>query len=100
MSHDSSFRADIADFHRQAETLFTALSAGDSDAQWRVKWEHPRAGERQFARRGCPGGPAADDARIVRLGAGQDVHGDILGRSAFGLAGRARFARAEGKART
>jgi ankyrin repeat protein len=22
--------------------LFAALSAGDSDAQWRVKWEHPR----------------------------------------------------------
>jgi len=44
MNHDAVFRVDIADFHRQAETLFAALSAGDSDAQWRVKWEHPRFG--------------------------------------------------------
>jgi hypothetical protein len=42
MNHDSPPRADIADLQRQAETLFAALSAGDSDAQWRVKLEHPR----------------------------------------------------------
>ena len=64
MSHDSSFRADIADFHRQAETLFTALSAGDSDAQWRVKWEHPR-----FSGKTIDSVQAAtldlDDARLV-----------------------------------
>ncbi len=44
MNHDTAFRADIADFQRQAETLFAALSAGDSDAAWRFKWEHPRFG--------------------------------------------------------
>ena len=64
MSHDSPFRADIADFHRQAETLFTALSAGDSDAQWRAKWEHPR-----FSGKTIDSVQAAtldlDDARLV-----------------------------------
>ena len=37
MNHDTAYRADIADFQRQAETLFAAWSAGDSDAQWRAQ---------------------------------------------------------------
>ncbi len=95
---------------------------GRLDFPSRFEQQHTRASEHQFARGGRPGGPAADHACVVRLGAGQNVHRDILGRarsaraerrSAFGLArggarirsggalglwprgGRAHFVRAE-----
>jgi hypothetical protein len=46
MNHDTAYRADIADFQRQAETLLSALKSGDNDAAWRVKWEHPASAAR------------------------------------------------------
>ncbi len=30
------------DYQQQAEALFAALNAGDENAAWRFKWEHPR----------------------------------------------------------
>ncbi|HQR05879.1 MAG TPA: ankyrin repeat domain-containing protein [Gemmatales bacterium] len=36
------FDASLADYQQQAESLFAALQSGNSDAQWRFKWMHPR----------------------------------------------------------
>lgn len=36
------FNATVADYQREAETLFAALQSGDESAGWRFKWEHPR----------------------------------------------------------
>jgi ankyrin repeat protein len=36
------FRASLAEYQHQAQSLLDALKSGDEDAQWRFKWEHPR----------------------------------------------------------
>jgi hypothetical protein len=36
------FRAMLAEYQQQAERLYAALQAGDSDARWNFKWMHPR----------------------------------------------------------
>lgn len=36
------YRAPRQDYEREAEALFSALTAGDREVQWRFKWEHPR----------------------------------------------------------
>lgn len=54
----------IADAEAQAEQLFTALNAGDMDAAWRFKWEHPRfAGQTVDTVRAAT--LTLDDARLV-----------------------------------
>src|SRR5262245_22894713 len=37
-----SFDATLEEYEQQARALFDALEAGDEEAQWRVKWVHPR----------------------------------------------------------
>lgn len=36
------YDASLTEYQHQAESLFTALQAGDEVAQWRFKWMHPR----------------------------------------------------------
>ncbi len=49
--------AAIREYEQAAAALFLALSAGDDDAQWRVKWQHPR-----FR------GKSVDEVRAATLG--------------------------------
>ena len=42
MSDHLAFDARIDEYEREAEKLFEAVKAGDCDAEWRFKWEHPR----------------------------------------------------------
>jgi hypothetical protein len=42
MNQSLKYNAPLADYEREATALFTALRAGDRDAAWRFKWQHPR----------------------------------------------------------
>lgn len=54
----------LTDCQRQADELFTALNAGNHDAAWRFKWQHPRfRGQPVTAVK--PDALALADARIV-----------------------------------
>ena len=54
----------VAEFEAQAEQLFARLNAGDLEAAWRFKWEHPRFGG-QTVDKVKPETLALDDARLV-----------------------------------
>ena len=55
----SSWRAPLAAYEREADTLFAALAAGEEDAAWRFKWMHP-----EFR------GKSVEDMRAAALDAG------------------------------
>lgn len=42
MAEALPFTATIQDYKKQAKALFKALLAGDEQARWRFKWNHPR----------------------------------------------------------
>jgi ankyrin repeat protein len=42
MRFDLPFNATLAEYQKQAETLFAALQSGDGEAEWSFKWMHPR----------------------------------------------------------
>jgi Ankyrin repeats (3 copies) len=54
----------VAEFEAQAEQLLARLSAGDIEAAWRFKWEHPRFRGQTVDKVGAER-LALDDARLV-----------------------------------
>ena len=58
MNQSSSlpFHASLEEYEQQAAALFSALKSGDSDTEWRFKWEHPRFREK-----------SVDDVRTATL---------------------------------
>ena len=59
-----AFDAPLGEHAQGAERLWEALRAGDKDAAWRFKWEHPRFRGRPV-RDVDPAGLDEDDARLV-----------------------------------
>ena len=53
-----------ADCEQEADRLFAALKAGDMDAAWKFKWEHPRFRD-QTVDTVKPETLTMDDARLV-----------------------------------
>lgn len=37
-----TWRSPLADYERQAQSLYDSLHAGEEEAAWRFKWQHPR----------------------------------------------------------
>lgn len=64
MAKQLDCRAELSAYEREADDLFAALQAGENDARWRFKWQHPRYRDQPVSAVDA-GALNLDDARLV-----------------------------------